>query len=175
MIERVQQILERLGIEYALIGGMAVAARGHTRFTIDFDVLTTDRRVFVATVWSDLRDAGISVDIRKGDFDDPLAGVVRIGSKPDQVDVIVARSQWERQIVERAEPLTIGNRPVPVARSGDLILLKLAAGGPIDQQDIHGLLAVGPREDLIREVDERIADLPPDAAALWKRIVDERP
>jgi hypothetical protein len=173
VIERVQDILERRNVPYALIGGMAVAARGHTRFTADFDVLTTDRRVFEPGLWTELRDAGIPVDIRQGDLDDPLAGVVRIGSKPHEVDIVVGRSRWEGQIVQRAERLTIGNRPTPVALTGDLILLKLAAGGPIDQQDIMALLALGPRDDLIREVNDKISELPRDSAGLWTRIVAE--
>ena len=65
VIVRVQAILDQNRIQYALIGGMAVAARGYPRFTIDFDFLTTDRRVLQATLWDELRNSGIGVDVRK--------------------------------------------------------------------------------------------------------------
>ncbi len=60
---------------------------------------------------------------------------------------------------------------VRVPTTSDLILLKLSAGGPIDQQDVIRLLAVGPRDQLIVEVNEKIGDLPDDAGALWQQIL----
>jgi len=171
VIERVQAILDQNRIQYALIGGMAVAARGYPRFTIDFDFLTTDRRVLQATLWDELRNSGIGVDVRKGDFDDPLAGVVRIGTRPEQIDIVVGKRKWEQRVIERAEEIEVQGMKMRVPITSDLILLKLAAGGPIDQQDVIRLLAVGPRNQLIEEVDQKIGDLPEDALALWKKIV----
>ncbi|HJT17965.1 MAG TPA: nucleotidyltransferase, partial [Thermoanaerobaculia bacterium] len=159
MIDDVKKILDDLGAAYAVVGGMAVIARGHARVTVDFDFFTTDTRVLQEARWEALRQKGVSVDVRKGDLDDPLAGVVRIGSKPEQIDIVVGRRKWEQRIIERAEPLDVEGRQFRVPLTSDLILLKLSAGGPIDQQDIVRLLAVGPREHLIREVDEKIGDL----------------
>ena len=68
-------------------------------------------------------------------------------------------------------------RPVPIGRlirvpiTSDLILLKLSAGGSIDQQDIIRLLAVGRRDRLIAEVNEKISELPLDAEQLWARLI----
>jgi hypothetical protein len=171
VIDRVQNILDRLGVTYALAGGMAVVARGYARFTLDFDLLTMDVRVLQSTVWNELREAGISVDIRKGDSDDPLAGVVRIGSMPETIDVVVGKWKWQQGVIERAELLEIEGRPIRVPLTSDLILLKLEAGGPIDQQDILRLLAVGPRNQLVAEVTEKISDLPDDAQQLWSRLI----
>ena len=171
--QRVLAILEKSGVQYAVIGAVAVAARGAPRSTLDFDLFTTDRRVLQPAIWNDLRDSGLDVDVRKGDFDDPLAGVVRIGSKAEQIDVIVGRYRWEQRVIERAETAEVEGLCLPVPQTSDLILLKLAAGGPIDQQDIIRLLAVGPREELVAEVNAKIRELPPEAASLWARIVAE--
>jgi predicted nucleotidyltransferase len=173
VIGEVKKILDDLGAHYAVIGGMAVIARGHARVTLDFDFFTTDTRVLKETLWEGLRRRGVSVDVRKGDYDDPLAGVVRIGSKPEQIDIVVGRRKWEQRVIERAERLDFEGHQLPVPLTSDLILLKLAAGGPIDQQDIIRLLSVGPREQLIRDVDEKIADLPEDAQALWRKLIAE--
>jgi hypothetical protein len=171
VIDRVQNILDRLGVTYVLAGGMAVVARGYVRFTLDLDLLTTDVRVLQPAVWDELRAAGIPIDVRKGEFDDPLAGVVRIGSKPETIDVVVGRWKWEQRVIERAEVLEVEGRAIRVPLTSDLILLKLAAGGPIDQQDIVRLIAVGPRDQLIAEVNEKISDLPEDAQRLWSRLI----
>ena len=167
--DRVLEILDGLGVEYAVVGAVAVAARGAVRSTLDFDLLTTDTRVLQPAHWAKLRN--IDVDVRKGDFDDPLAGVVRIGSKPEQIDIVVGKWKWEQRVIERAEIANVQGTMLRVPLTSDLILLKLAAGGPIDQQDIVRLLAVGPRDQLISEVDEKIGDLPADARDLWQRLL----
>lgn len=167
----VRQILENLGARYAVIGAIALAVRGAPRFTLDFDLLTTDRRVLQDSVWAQLSGSGVEVDVRKGDFDDPLAGVVRIGAPPDQIDIIVAKWEWQQHVIDRAEMVDIEGKPMPVALASDLILLKLDAGGPIDQQDVIQLLAVGRRDQLVAEVSKKIADLPEEPRALWQRLV----
>jgi len=75
----------------AVIGAFALAARGFIRHTSDFDLLTLDTRSLDPQTWDDLRQQGFDADVRKGDVDDPLAGVVRIKSGDVSIDVIVAR------------------------------------------------------------------------------------
>lgn len=165
--DRVLKILDDLGVQYAVIGAVALAARGVVRSTLDFDLFTTDIRVLQDRVWTELSD----VDVRKGDFDDPLAGVVRIGPKSEQIDIVVGRRKWEQRVIERAQPADIQGTTLRVPLTSDLILLKLAAGGPIDQQDVLRLLAFGRRDQLIAEVDGKISDLPGDAQQLWSRLI----
>lgn len=169
--DRVRRILESLGVQYAVIGAIAVAARGAPRSTFDFDLFTTDQRVLQASVWSELSGSGVEIDVRSGDFDDPLAGVVRIGAQPGQIDIVVGKWPWEQRVIERAELVEIEGFPLRVPTTSDLILLKLNAGGPIDQQDVIRLLSAGPRDQIIAEVNEKIPELPQDAQALWERIV----
>lgn len=172
ILEAVSGILESLGTPYALIGGQAVAMRGHPRLTVDYDFLTADRRVFDRDVWRSLKDRGAKIDIRKGDFDDPLAGVVHITLDEDHdADVVVAKWLWEEAIIERAERLVMEGIAVPVPRTSDLILLKLAAGGYLDRQDVYILLHVGDRDQLIREVEQQIGALPPEARESWQTIL----
>lgn len=168
--DSVREILDTLGVRYAVIGAVAVAARGAPRSTFDLDLLTTDGRVLQASVWQPLRDHGIPVVIRRGDADDPLAGVIQIGEGLDRIDLVVGKSKWEQAIVDRAETVEIDGAPMRLPSASDLILLKLAAGGPIDQADIHSLLEIGPRGALIEAVNAAIGSLPADARALWQKI-----
>jgi hypothetical protein len=165
--DRVLKTLDDLGVQYAVVGAVAVAARGVVRSTLDFDLLTTDTRVLQDRVWAELPD----VDIRKGDSDDPIAGVVRIGPKSEQIDIVVGRWKWEQRVIERAQAADVQGTILRVPLTSDLILLKLAAGGPIDQQDIFRLLAVGARDQLIADVNGKISDLPDDAQQLWTRLI----
>jgi hypothetical protein len=170
--DAVRGILNDAGIPYALIGAAAVALRGHSRSTQDTDFLTTDQRVFQPSLWEGLRARGVPVDIRKGDSDDPLGGVIRIGAVPDEVDVVIGKWKWEQQVVERAERMNAFGGSTPVATSSDLILLKLAAGGYRDLVDAASLLALGPRETIVDEVNSRIGDLPAEAREEWSKLVD---
>ncbi|HEY0160701.1 MAG TPA: hypothetical protein VGF28_25675 [Thermoanaerobaculia bacterium] len=172
LLELVVGALEAIGAPYAVIGGQAVAMRGHPRLTVDYDFLTADHRVFDRQVWARLEEKGAIVDVRKGDPDDPLAGVVHITLLEERdADVVVAKWKWEQAVIERAEPLLLHGISVPVPRTSDLILLKLAAGGYLDLQDVHALLHAGDRGQLIPEVDQLVNALPADARESWKRIV----
>ncbi|HXI12629.1 MAG TPA: hypothetical protein VNM92_08280 [Thermoanaerobaculia bacterium] len=170
VIETVSKVLESLGAPYALIGGRAVGARGHPRMTLDYDFLVADSRVLERETWKTLETDGAMVDPRKGDFDDPIAGVVHIAfAGGAEADVLLARWEWELEILERSESLDMGGCVVPVPVTSDLILLKLAAGGPIDLQDVVALLATDP-ETLTSEVEGKIARVQPDVTAVWSLI-----
>lgn len=66
---------------------------------------------------------------------------------------------------------------LPVVTTSDLILLKLNAGGIKSRLDILGLLEVGPREQLIAEVQAKFAELPSstesEIRALWTAVLNE--
>ena len=171
-IEPVLRVLERLAAPYALIGGYALAARGFARSTIDLDLLTTDTRVLDPSTWGDLAAEGAHVDCRRGDSEDPLAGVTRI-ELPHSilVDVILARWKWQEAVIGRAEKVSIGSIHLPVPTASDLILLKLAAGGALDLRDAAALLAAGDRSALITEVEGRLPDVRPDVRDVWREVL----
>lgn len=170
-IRQVVGALEDLGISFALIGAHAVGVRGYPRMTVDYDFLTTDRRVLQRASWESLERTGAKIDIRIGDADDPLGGVVHVTlDSGDEADIVVGKWKWEQGTIDRADIMQVGDMSVRVPRTVDLILLKLAAGGFLDQQDVSALLEVSDREAIIREVNERIGDLPPAAAALWQNL-----
>jgi hypothetical protein len=174
LLQRVLAILDSANVRYALVGAVAVASRGVPRSTFDLDLFTTDKQVFRDELWAGLRHDGVSVDVRRGDQFDPLGGVVRIGTKPDQIDVVVGKWKWEHAVIERAQPVEIrdGIR-IPLPSTADLILLKLAAGGPLDYVDAYNLLKLGPQNELAAEISSKIGDLPDDAQKLWQRLLTE--
>lgn len=159
------------GVPCALIGAGAMAAHGISRSTADLDLLCTDRAVLDPAFWARLADRGAAAEVRSGDLDDPLAGLVRIGSAGQRpVDLVVGRSAWMRAVLERAVPAAIGRASIPVATLPDLVLLKLYAGGPQDAWDVEQILLAGDQGPTIAAVERHLAGLPPEAARLWATI-----
>jgi hypothetical protein len=74
-------------------------------------------------------------------------------------------------VIERAERMSIAGVDVPVPRTSDLILLKLAAGGYLDLRDAASLLALGDRDALVRDVDAHIGELFPDVRTVWRELL----
>lgn len=167
----VSEYLKARHVAHALIGAVAVAARGHSRSTLDIDFLTTDKAVLRDDFWTALRSGGAVVDVRRGDFDDPLRGVVRI-TLPDgtMIDVVVAKYRWQSEVIERAEAIDVGGATIPVPRTSDLILLKLFAGGQQDLADVRSLLEGADHEQVVAEVREHLPELPEECRKMFDEI-----
>jgi hypothetical protein len=172
LLREVVTLLDTQRIPHALIGAAAMALHGVSRATADVDLLTVDARVLAAELWKPVGGGGVSVRLLRGDVDDPLAGSVRLTRAGDRVvDVVVGRHGWQREIVDAAEPISIGEVSVRIARPAGLVLLKLYAGGPKDAWDVRWLLESHEQADAIRaEVESALPKLPPECRVLWNRV-----
>lgn len=110
--------------------------------------------------------------MRAGDFDDPLAGVVRIGGD-EPIDVVVAKYKWQLDVIERAQPVRVRGLALPVPLTSDLILLKLFARGYKDLNDIRAVLDLGPRDQLVAEVTAALSELPEEMRERWELLLRE--
>lgn len=172
LLEEVSGELAARGIAHGLIGAGALAVHGVSRSTFDLDLLVTDRKILARAFWDPLTGRGAVADVRVGDDEDPLAGVIRVSSPGERpVDVVVGRHAWQAEILTRTTSVLVGGVPVPAVGRADLLLLKLFAGGPQDAWDIDQLLQVGDRDLLVAEVEARLGPLPAEAAARWRRIL----
>ncbi|MDJ0850272.1 MAG: hypothetical protein QNK04_18020 [Myxococcota bacterium] len=173
LIADVGELLARAGIRHVLIGAAALAVHGVARATADLDLLVVDPGVLESSLWDPLRSGGVEVVVRRGDDDDPLLGVVRVGSKDEgAVDVIVGRGAWQGELLARASSTRVADADLPVVEAADLILLKLYAGGPQDAWDIAQLLDVD--ASLASAVETRLSGLPEGCESLWRRILGDR-
>lgn len=142
LARRVQSEAATLGIPTALIGGLALAHHGYVRATVDVDLASaTGFDGPLRTLAARLDAAGLVVDVRAPDADDPLAGVLRIRATPDgdPVDVVNFRpaDSIAQRAVSRAVPAADGFRYVRLA---DLVALKLYAGSRFDLDDVARVL-----------------------------------
>lgn len=161
LLREVLDILERRGAPTALIGAVALAAHGIVRATLDYDLLVLDRGTLEAATWTGLADAGAVVEIRRGDSEDPLAGVVRISRQAEApVDVVVGKQAFLEEILARRRELVVRGRTVPVVVGADLVLLKVFAGGPQDLLDVGTLLSGDEDGALRADLEARLPGLP---------------
>jgi hypothetical protein len=142
--------LESNGVAYALVGGLAVSARGQPRVTVDVDmILGTD-------IDSALRLAeNLEITKFKPLFDDVATIVQQAFILPlrhrqtnVKVDLAIGMSGFEQQAIARAQVMDAAGTKVRVATSEDLLVMKVLAGRPQDEQDLQGLvIAQGDRLD----------------------------
>jgi hypothetical protein len=148
--------LQRLRVPFALVGGLAVAARSEVRFTQDVDlaVVRSDDRAVEALV-RDMTVNGFSPVVLLEQQAAGRIATVRLRSKGGVVvDLLTASSGIEPEIVERASPVDLeGAGVVPVAQAEELLAMKvlsMRAARPNDRADALALLAVNPSLDLER-------------------------
>jgi hypothetical protein len=80
LLSDVVAVLERAKISHALIGAAAMAVHGVSRATADVDLFTVDGKALQDELWVELEQKGVTLRLLKGDFEDPLAGSVRLCS-----------------------------------------------------------------------------------------------
>ena len=143
-------------INYALIGGLSVAAWGVVRATQDIDFLADSEPSPISDL--DLRNRLKSylerqrcrVEWRVGDYDDPVPLLLRIELPRSYggvgADLLWAHKRWHRDALARSITVKLSRQRVRVLHPEDLIMLKLDAGGPQDLADVVGLLTDPPVE-----------------------------
>lgn len=171
LLANVAKHLDLRRTAYATVGGVALAVRGVARSTFDVDLLTMDAAVLADAYWALVTRDGAQIEIRRGDSDDPLRGLVRLLSRDERsVDVFVGRGSWLEGVVKRAEPFSVLDARVPVVRAADLVLLKLHAGGTQDLWDVKQLLDADAEGALADDVASRLPEVPRGAAIHWRRL-----
>jgi hypothetical protein len=134
--------LEAEHIGYALIGGLAVSLRGQPRVTADVDLViaaNVERALslvdkLAASMFKPLFE-GIEEVVEQA-FILPL----RHRHTNVKVDLALGLSGFEQQAVLRAERLRVAGSVISVATTEDLVIMKVLAGRPQDEQDLQGLI-----------------------------------
>jgi predicted nucleotidyltransferase len=143
----------QITLRFALLGGLAVSTWGVIRATQDIDIMADcdpspiRDLALRAKMKQCLDENGCSIEWRVGDYDDPIPLLLRVKLSPAfrsvGVDILWAHKQWQREALLRAIAVDAEGTEIPVLHPEDLILMKLAAGGPQDLLDVKELLTVG--------------------------------
>jgi len=161
-VEILGEVFENRGVRYALLGGLATILRGRPRFTQDVDVLLEVPQLALPGLLDELVDRGFSLDretvIRQ--FVEQHMTAFRYG---------VVRIDWLKPVLPlyshalaAATKLPWGEKhALRVLTPEGLIVTKLVAFRPQDQEDIRTLLAANADEidaDLIRHEWAAVAE-----------------
>jgi hypothetical protein len=127
-------------VRFLIVGGYALAAHGHPRFTKDLDVWVWLDRGNAARLIAALDDFGFgSLGLTPADFDEPGV-VVQLGHAPKRIDLLTSIDGvgfdecWADHIV-----LDIGGLAVPFIDVDHLIVNKRASGRLQDLADAEAL------------------------------------
>lgn len=139
-VAEVAAILEGLALPYMLIGGLAVAAWGEPRATLDVDVsLWVEPETFEFTVDAlCTRLKPVPSDPRRFSAETRVLPMLSAGGT--RIDLVFAALPVERDLIARATLKQLGGRPVNVASVEDLIWMKLISERAKDVEDARRLI-----------------------------------
>ncbi|MBI3945019.1 MAG: hypothetical protein HY321_03810 [Armatimonadetes bacterium] len=133
-------LLSANGVEYAIVGGYALAFHGAPRYTGDLDIYVRPTEENARRVMAALREFGFgSVGLSESDFSEPDQ-VVQLGFPPVRVDLITSLSgvSWEEVSAHKVAG-QYGEIPVPYIGREEFLANKRACGRRKDLADIEAL------------------------------------
>jgi hypothetical protein len=143
LLKQIDTIFNNCQIRYALIGGYAVAAWGEERATRDIDLLCAEDSSIVI---AELKKERLHFEHRVGDWEDPIAEVIRIdlgtAENPFEADILFGIKNAPAGILTRVRSIPIEDFAIPVTSPEDMILLKLLGGSPRDLEDAASILQI---------------------------------
>lgn len=130
------QFLQRHAIRYCLIGGLAAGYWGEPRYTkdIDFTVVSHTRRL--DEIAGLLKGEGYKIR-NKGESQ---LQVVQKGDRHFLADLILADTDYQDWVVQRAVSVPMFSIHVPICSPEDLVILKIIANRRQDLLDIENVL-----------------------------------
>ena len=145
--ERILCSLAEHGVEYVLIGGLAVQTHGHVRTTNDADLIPAPNPANLKRLAAALRALGARVlnpgheDVAVNAAMLPKATIWQFATRDGGIDVMheVPGGRPYAELSQRALHVQLGDVDVPVVDLDDLIQMKLARGRPLDLADVAAL------------------------------------
>jgi hypothetical protein len=133
------ELLAANGVEALLVGGYALAAHGHPRYTGDIDFWVRRTPENIARLLEALADFGFgSMGLKPEDFDADT--VIQLGHPPRRIDLLTALDgvDFDTCWADR-EQIDVGGVSLQVIGRADLVANKRAAGRPQDLADLAAL------------------------------------
>jgi Nucleotidyltransferase of unknown function (DUF6036) len=133
-------LLNARGVDYAVVGGYAVALHGAPRFTGDIDILVAPTPHNARSVMTVLADFGFSdLKVSADDFLEPDR-VIQLGVPPLRIDLLTSIDGVDWNDVKHGlVQVTTDNVEVRLIGRADLIKNKRASGRAKDLADLEAL------------------------------------
>ena len=133
------ELLNARGVDYLVVGGYALAAHGHPRYTGDIDFWVRPAPENIARLLNALNDFGFgSLGLGTGDFDNDT--VVQLGQPPRRIDLLTAIDGVEFETCfARREQVELAGVRLNIIGLEDFKLNKQASGRLKDLADLDSL------------------------------------
>jgi predicted nucleotidyltransferase len=146
-LREIVESFDRLKLDYAIMGGIAVRVHGIARPTQDLDLMVALSPDHVATLFDVIEELGYTVPehYRSGSVD-RVAGMPIVKMRRClvehglDVDVFLVDSAFQEEVLRRARFVQLDGFNARVISPEDLILLKLIAGRHRDLGDVLDVL-----------------------------------
>ena len=127
-------------VEFLIVGGYALAAHGHPRYTKDLDVWVWIGPENTQRIIKAIEEFGFGgLGLTAADFQEPDV-MVQLGQEPQRIDILTYASGLDfSDAYKNRVYITIGDVQVPFISSDDLRTNKLATGRPRDIADVADL------------------------------------
>ncbi len=127
-------------VRFLIIGGYAVAAHGHPRYTKDLDVWVWADPANSDRILTALNEFGFGdVGLTANDFEAPNS-IIQLGNEPQRIDILTtATGLTFADAHENRVLIPIGDVQVPFVSLDDLRLNKLSTGRLQDLADVDAL------------------------------------
>ncbi|MBK5232061.1 MAG: hypothetical protein JJE13_03640 [Thermoleophilia bacterium] len=145
--ENIFRALDEFGVEYVLIGGIAVQTHGHVRMTSDADLIPAPDRDNLQRLAAALNSLDARV-LNSGHEDEPITATMlprstiwQFSSREGGIDVThkVPGGRDYPDLAENVLRVSLGEIEVPVVGLEDLVRMKLARGRKLDLEDVAAL------------------------------------
>jgi len=145
--ERILRALSEHGVDYVLIGGLAVQTHGHVRMTNVAELIPAPDPANLERLAATLRSLDARV-LNPGQEDAeidatmlPKATIWQFVTRDGGIDIVheVPGGRPYDDLSKRALHVRLGDIDVPVVNIDDLIQMKLARGRPVDLEDVAAL------------------------------------
>jgi hypothetical protein len=146
-VERIFAALDAHGVDYIVVGGIAVQVHGHVRMTNDLDLIpspTPTNLKRLAKALNDLQARVLNPGSEHVEIDAqmlPRATLWQLSTPDGDIDILheAPGAAPYPQLRRRALTITLGDLTIPIAGRDDLIKMKRASGRPTDLADIAAL------------------------------------
>jgi len=151
--ERIFSALAEHGVDYVLVGGLAVQTHGHVRTTVDVDVYPRPDRQNLGRLADALNALDASV-LNAGAGELPIdasmlprATLWQFATRHGAVDVLhdAPGAPPYDELRRRALEVELGDLRIAVAGRDDLISMKRASARRVDLEDLAALTEQGPK------------------------------
>ena len=134
------ELLNSTGVEYLLVGGYALAAHGHPRYTGDLDIWLAPTAANVNRLLRALDLFGFGgLGLTEADFMQPET-VVQLGFPPARIDLLTSIDGVRfDECYPRRMTLRVSGVDLPIIGLNDFRTNKLASGRLKDLADLEGL------------------------------------